>query len=542
MRRSFAILVIDDNHPEYGPKLSGDMKKKRKEWTFWFAADEKAARAVLHDTPPDIVLLDTDLSRKGREGLGLIRHIREKYPHIPVILMTASKKCDIVRDSFITKATQDSLKVAEVAPQGFVFKDEIFDPSNGFALLEKEISRGLRKFGRVRNTTGVLITHGTDTLAWVLAYLRYSLKGLTANVAVTGSQIPLEATFSPSDAIGNLRTAIFLLSKLSPAHLFAVFNNGKQVFSGRLIKFRKWDPEAFEGRLAASVTHDGIKILRDDWVLIPYEDQRLEDLHLLRTGGTIESSQKKGGGLSPKGHFVPEYIRTSLSGYFDKLHTHDIVALDSSNVSYEEWEKLSKAIEKLGLCEADTGFEKGVKPIFVNPLFTTQDYRKFFNFCGQGAILLGYGAGNANVLEKSPRSILPALREAIKGGMVVAVTSQVPLESYDAEYESGRKLLEAGGIPCGDLSFSDAQVKLSYILGHREKIRKAAEVAGLGEELVIVSSFLSGVTLFRSQSEELQKRFTREKKGLIRLLPKDPFVFRPFDYALKKIIATLKEP
>ena len=126
--------------------------------------------------------------------------------------------------------------------------------------------------------------------------------------------------------------------------------------------------------------------------------------------------------------------------------------------------------------------------------------------------------------------------------MVVAVTSQVPLESYDAEYESGRKLLEAGGIPCGDLSFSDAQVKLSYILGHREKIRKAAEEAGLSEELVIVSSFLSGVTLFKSQSDELQKRFTREKKGLIRLLPKDPFVFRPFDYALNKIIATLKEP
>ena len=105
MRRSFSILVIDDNHPEYGPKLSGDMKKKRKEWAFMFVSDEKSARAALRDAPLDLVLLDTDLSRKGREGLGLIRHIREKYPQIPVILMTDSKKCDIVRDSFITKAT-----------------------------------------------------------------------------------------------------------------------------------------------------------------------------------------------------------------------------------------------------------------------------------------------------------------------------------------------------------------------------------------------------------------------------------------------------
>jgi len=541
MKRRFLILVVDDNFPEYRKSLSAALGKRRKDWKLSFAGDEKSARTALDKESPDIVLLDTDLSRRGREGLGLIRRIREKYPQLPVILMTASKKCDVVRDSFVTKATQESLKVAEVAPQGFVFKDEIFDPSNDFQLLEKEIMRGLRKFGRVDNRTGVLVTHGTDTLAWVLAYLRYSLKGLTANVAVTGSQIPLEAAFSPSDAIGNLRTAVFILSKLSPAHLFAVFNNGKQVFSGRLIKFRKWDPEAFEGRLAASVTHDGIKILRNDWTLIPYEDQKLEDLHLLRTGGTIESARAKGGGLSPKGEFVPEYIRTSLSKHFDNLHTHDIVALDSSNVSFEEWEKLSKAIEDLGLCKADTRFEKGVKPIFVNPLFTTADYRKFFGLCRQGAILLGYGAGNANVLERSPRSILPALREAIKKGMIVAVTSQVPLEPYDAEYESGRKLLEAGGVPCGDLSFSDAQVKLGYILGHREKVRAEAKKAGLDEELVAVSSFLSGVTLFKSQSEELQKRFTREKKGLIRLLPKDPFVFRPFDYGLAKVIATLKE-
>jgi L-asparaginase/Glu-tRNA(Gln) amidotransferase subunit D/CheY-like chemotaxis protein len=540
MNRSFVILIVDAGYPKYREVLVKRFKTKRKEWRFLFAGDKKAASEILDESPCDMVVLDTSLSKKGQIWLSFLRHIREKYPLIPMILMTGSKNSQLMQDAFITMATGEDLTVGEVGPEGFIFKEEVFKDDN-FELLEKEISRGLHKFGRVENRTGVLITHGTDTLAWVLAYLRYSLSGLTANVAVTGSQVPLEGTFFPSDAIGNLRTAVFLLAKLRPSHLFAVFNNGKQVFSGRLIKYRKWDPEAFEGRLAASVEHEGIKIVRDDWVFIPYEEQKLETLHLLRTGGTIESKKNKGGSLSPKGDFVSSYLSSSLSKYFKKLSKQDLFALDSSNISYEEWDKLSRTIESLGICSVDSNFEKGVKPIFVNPLFTTADYKTLFSLCKQGAILLGYGGGNANVQDDSFRSILPALKDAIKKGMFIAVTSQIPLESYDAEYESGRRLLEVGGIPCGDLSVADAQVKLSYILGHRDAIRKASKEAKLDEKLVLVSSFLSGTTLFKSQSEELQKRFTREGKGLIRLLPYDPFVPRTFEEGLKRVIKALKE-
>jgi L-asparaginase/Glu-tRNA(Gln) amidotransferase subunit D len=540
MDRSFVILIVDGDSHKYRQSLVKRFRTKRKEWKFLFAGNKKSAADILDKAPCDIVVLDTNLSKKGQEWFSFLRHIREKYPLLPMILMTGSKESHLIQDAFTTVATGEDLTVGEVGPEGFIFKEDIFKDKN-FELLEKEILKSLHKFGRVENRTGVLVTHGTDTLAWVLAYLRYSLSGMTANVAVTGSQVPLEGTFFPSDAIGNLRTAVFLLAKLRPSHLFAVFNNGKQVFSGRLIKYRKWDPEAFEGRLAASVEHEGIKIVRGDWVFIPYEEQKLETLHLLRTGGTIESKKNKGGSLSPKGDFVSSYLNSSLSKYFKKLSTQNLFALDSSNISYEEWEKLSRSIESLGICAVDTKFEKGIKPIFVNPLFTTSDYKKLFSLCRQGAILLGYGGGNANVQEDSFRSILPALRDAIKKGMFVAVTSQIPLESYDAEYESGRKLLEAGGIPCGDLSVADAQVKLSYILGHREIIKKAAKDAKLDEELILVSSFLSGATLYRSQSEELQKRFTREGKGLIRLLPYDPFVPRTFEEGLKRVIRALKE-
>ncbi|NMC00061.1 MAG: hypothetical protein GYA35_07255, partial [Thermoanaerobaculaceae bacterium] len=396
------------------------------------------------------------------------------------------------------------------------------------------------KSGRVENKEGVLITHGTDTLSWALAYLRYSLKGLKSNVAVTGSQIPLEGTFSPSDAIGNLRTAVYLLSKLKPPHLFAVFNNGKDVFSGRLTKFRKWDVDAFEGRLAAKVTHEGLKILRDDWRLIPYKDQKLEKLHLLKTGGTIESQKSGKGGLAPKGDFVYEYIKNNLKDHFEKVVKYELFSLDSSDLSFEEWEAIAKRIEKLGLAQCDPKFDKEVKPIFVNPLFTSKDYEKLFEMCGNAAVLLGYGAGNANTLEKSARSILPPLKKAVKEGKYVAVTSQVPLELYDAEYESGRKLIEFGGIPCGDLSFSDAQVKLSYILGHKEVLKTISRRENVDYEVLLISSFLSGVTLTKNQSEEIAKRLKKERKGKIGLLEYDPFVSNSFEKGAGLVVSKIK--
>ena len=140
---------------------------------------------------------------------------------------------------------------------------------------------------------------------------------------------------------------------------------------------------------------------------------------------------------------------------------------------------MARAVEAIGVAQADTRFDPTVKPVFCNPLFTTLDYRAQFAACGGGAILAGYGGGNANVRKGSAHSILPALRASVEAGTFVAVTSQVPLEPYDAEYETGLALLEAGGVPCGDLPLADAQVKLSYLLGHAREIASAAAEAGV---------------------------------------------------------------
>jgi L-asparaginase/Glu-tRNA(Gln) amidotransferase subunit D len=539
--RTFKILFADDDLGHYEGDLSAYLTAHRPNWELHFARSQREANEILDAQEPDAVVLDVELSPGGREGMELLLHVRKHHPSTPVIMLSGSTDARSIRDSFLSETVTDDLEAKELDPEGFFFKDEILATGN-YGALEKQIAAGLFKYGRVSNENGILVTHGTDTMAWGLAYLRYALKNLKSNVALTGSQVPLEGYFSASDALGNLRTAIFLLNRLRPAHLFAVFNNGKAVFSGRLTKFRKWDTDAFDGRMAASASSDGIRTMRKDWVTIPYEDQRLANLHLVRTGGTIESQrgEQGEGPLQPTGDFVWKYVNETLSDFFVRSQRHDLFALDSSNMSFEQWARLAEAIERIGVAEADTRFDPSVKPVYTNPVFTTADYTAQFAVCGKGAVLAGYGGGNANVLEESPHSVLPALSEAIAAGKFVAVTSQVPLEPYDAEYETGLSLIEAGGVPCGDLPLADAQVKLSYLLGHSEEMEAAASAAGLDPLCLRTASFLAGVTMRKAASLRTFRHVMRTHSIPLKILPQDPFVARSFAQGLKSVVEALK--
>ncbi len=539
MSRRFSILLVDNDPEDLERALLGHLTGTHPDWDIRAVRTAEEARRILDSQPPDAVVLDLALSPGGREGLGLLEHIRRHLPATAAVLLVGSGDARFLRDAFLTETTGEDLAAHELAPEGVLFREELLS-EDSFDELEGMIEAGLHKYGRVRNEKAVLVTHGTDTMAWGFAYLRYALKGLTANVAVTGSQTPLGGYYSGSDALGNLRTAVFLLNRLRPARLFAVFNDGRSVFSGRLTKYRKWDSDAFEGRVVASSGEGGLRTLRKNWVQIPYPEQKLKDLHLIRTGGTIESRRRSDGkgALAPGGDFVLGFLEEALGDCFQEVQCHDLFALDSSNMSFTHWAEIAKAIEGLGVGLADTRFDPTVKPVYCNPLFTTQDYRAQFAACGRGAILAGFGGGNANVLPGSIFSVLPALRASVKAGTFVAVTSQVPLEPYDAEYETGLALLEAGGLPCGDLPLTDAQVKLSFLLGHWDIIEAKAAATGQDPRCLLAASFLAGVTMRRSGSLSA----FRDAGGRIiplRVLPDDPFVVRPFEEAIEAVSATL---
>ncbi len=96
---------------------------------------------------------------------------------------------------------------------------------------------------RYRDYAGIVVLHGTDTLAWTASSLAYQLQGLDRPVVVTGSMRPLEA--EGSDALANVELALRFAA--NPA-----LQEVAIAFAGRLlrgVRSRKWhtrDPLAFE--------------------------------------------------------------------------------------------------------------------------------------------------------------------------------------------------------------------------------------------------------------------------------------------------------
>lgn len=79
------VLVVDDSAVDQ--KLAGGLLQKQAEMIVSFASDGKQALAAIGAEMPDMVV--TDLRMPGMNGLDLVRAIRDRFPLLPVILMTA---------------------------------------------------------------------------------------------------------------------------------------------------------------------------------------------------------------------------------------------------------------------------------------------------------------------------------------------------------------------------------------------------------------------------------------------------------------------
>ena len=82
---TFSVLVVDDEADIRS--LISDVLRANS-FMVQTAVDGVAAIESLHQHPPTIVLLDIWLQGSEVDGLGVLELIREKYPHIPVIMMS----------------------------------------------------------------------------------------------------------------------------------------------------------------------------------------------------------------------------------------------------------------------------------------------------------------------------------------------------------------------------------------------------------------------------------------------------------------------
>ena len=80
------ILVVDDSQLEQ--RYVGKLLASYNEWRVAFARNGAEALAAIERQPPAAVL--TDLPLPVQDGLAFVEKIRERFPLVPVVLMTAS--------------------------------------------------------------------------------------------------------------------------------------------------------------------------------------------------------------------------------------------------------------------------------------------------------------------------------------------------------------------------------------------------------------------------------------------------------------------
>ena len=115
---------------------------------------------------------------------------------------------------------------------------------------------------------GIVVSHGTDTMAYTASAVTFMLPGIHLPVVFTGSQLPLLDVLS--DGPGNLRTAFAMAASGYPG-VFLAFD--RKVMRGcRAVKVRASGFSAFESvnaRYVAQVTNRGLEV---DESIVPTSD------------------------------------------------------------------------------------------------------------------------------------------------------------------------------------------------------------------------------------------------------------------------------
>ena len=106
---------------------------------------------------------------------------------------------------------------------------------------------------------GIVVSHGTDTMAYTASAVTFMLPDIDIPVVFTGSQLPLADMLS--DGPGNLRTA-FAMAASGRAGVFLAFDR-KVMLGCRAVKVRASGFSAFESvnaRYCAQVTNRGLVV------------------------------------------------------------------------------------------------------------------------------------------------------------------------------------------------------------------------------------------------------------------------------------------
>lgn len=258
----------------------------------------------------------------------------------------------------------------------------------------------------VNSYDGIVVTHGTDTMAYTASVLSFMLRNLPIPVVLTGSQLPL---LNPlTDAVENMRSA-FAMAASGVAGLFVAFNR-KIILGTRAVKVRTTGFDAFESvnaPYAATIDSAGLNINYD---IIPkadgefYLDETLENsvfLIKLTPGLNPEifdvllNMNYKGIVIEAFGAGGLHFIHRDLVSKLQKIVDHGISVVVCSQCLYERsdfsiYQTGKKVLEKGAIPGYDMTTEAAVTKLIwaLGKTHSCDEIRKIFSHNYSGEIHL----------------------------------------------------------------------------------------------------------------------------------------------------------
>lgn len=279
-----------------------------------------------------------------------------------LLLSTGGTIASVISDSGLVpkKSGEQLIKLLGKLPFEIEVKDILqLDSSNIQPEEWKFIAEEIFKY---RNDyDGIVVSHGTDTMAYTASMLSFMLQGIEIPVVLAGSQVPINVVLS--DAPDNLRLAFTAATKCAPG-IYLAFDR-KIMLGCRTVKVRTTNFNAFESvnvPPVAKITSDGmvfekkVKAVSGPCKLNTDIDSHVSlvklfpgfDPNLLFA---MAKSGCHGIVIEAYGMGGMNYIRRNMVGAVGKLIRQGIPVIASSQCLYERSDLTKYEVGRLALLE-----------------------------------------------------------------------------------------------------------------------------------------------------------------------------------------------